>query len=185
MPFLGQSLPIDQIRSLLNRANREFRQLQKQSVPLRLRTYQELLETYYDDTNPPIKAESRRKAKIDQTTITGESLRQVFRNILQVVHPSEQSGLSKVLVLSNTSLESAIYLSHRITQDTPSEDFLWETIVTREEIDRHLLQYNPESFLAASSSPCGHGVIHDVLTFTSLSPASERVVSQQRTIRLV
>ncbi|KAI2497152.1 hypothetical protein MHU86_17355 [Fragilaria crotonensis] len=98
LPSLGQSLSIDQIRLSLNRANREFRRIQKQSVPLRLHTYQELLETYQEDTNPATKEESRRKAKIVQTTITGESIRHVFGNIRKIVRPSEQSGLSKVIV---------------------------------------------------------------------------------------
>jgi hypothetical protein len=49
--------------------------------------------------------------------------------------------------------------------------------VDREEIDRHLLQYNRDSFRAASASPCGHGIIHDALTFSSLSPASEALLA--------
>lgn len=173
LPFLGQSLPIEHIRASLNQATREFRRCQKHSIPLRLRTYQELLETYQDDDNPTTKGESRRKAKIIQTTIAGESLRHVFSNLRQVVRPSVQSGISKVMVPSNTSMTSSIESAYRITQDTSSDDILWETVVTREDIDRHLLQYNRDSFRAASSSPCGHGVIHDALTFTSLSPASE------------
>lgn len=172
-----QSLPLDQIRLFLNQANRAFRQIQKQSVPLRLQTYQELLETYQEDTNPATKAESRRKAKIVQTTITGERLCHVFFNIRQVVRPSEQSGLSKVIVPSNTSFDSDTHSAYQIIQDTPSEDILWETIVTREEIDRHLLQYNRDSFRAASNSPFGHGVIHDALSFTSLSPESEALLA--------
>jgi hypothetical protein len=49
--------------------------------------------------------------------------------------------------------------------------------VNRKEIERHLLQYNRDSFRAASESPCGHGIIHDALTFSSLSPESEALLS--------
>ena len=38
-------------------------------------------------------------------------------------------------------------------------------------------QYNHDSFRAASSSPCGHGVIHDALTFSCLSPEAESLLS--------
>jgi hypothetical protein len=48
--------------------------------------------------------------------------------------------------------------------------------VDRQELERHILTYNCESFQAAASSPCGNGVIYDALTFTSLSPASEQLL---------
>ncbi len=176
LPYLDQSLSIDHIRSCLNRSNRRFRLLQKKSIPLRLRTYQELLETYLDDENPDTKAESTRKAKILQQTIAGESLRQTFDNLRRTIRPSENSSLSKVLVPTNTSLDSDTESSYHITQNTPTEDILWETIVDREQIDHHLLKYNRDSFRAASSSPCGHGIIHDALTFSSLSPDSEALL---------
>jgi hypothetical protein len=177
LPFLGQGLSLEQIRIHLNRANRQFRSTQKQSIPLRLQTYQELLETYQDDIAPVTKAESRRKAKVLQRTIEGERIRQVFDNLRRVVRPSENSSLSKVLVPTDTSLDSDTHSSYHLTQNTPIDDILWETIVDREEIDRHLLQYNRDSFRAASASPCGHGIIHDALTFSSLSPASEALLA--------
>ena len=45
-----------------------------------------------------------------------------------------------------------------IMQDIPADDdILWETILNREEIKGHLLQYDRDSFRAASDSPpCGH-----------------------------
>lgn len=36
-----------------------------------------------------------------------------------------------------------------------------------------MVLFNKEVFRAAATSPCGHGVIHDALTFTSLSPEAE------------
>ena len=36
-----------------------------------------------------------------------------------------------------------------------------------------MLTCNREALRAAAESPCGHGVIHDALTFASLSPESE------------
>ena len=172
LPLLGCPLSLPQIREHLNQANSSFRSIQKQSVPLRLRTNQELLEFYQDDTNPSTQPESRRKSKILQNTIDGESIRQVFGNLRRIVKPSETSSLSKLLVPHRTDLDSAASSSYRITQDTPPDEILWETVVDQDSIDRHLLQYNRDSFRAASSSPCGHGVIHDALTFSSLSPES-------------
>ena len=177
LPFLGCPLPILQIRKNLNRANSTFRSIQKQSIPLRLRTNQELLEHYQDDMNPRTQAESRRKIKILQNTIDGESIRQVFGNLRNIVKPTESSSLSKILVPHSTDLDFSESSSYRITQETSPDDISWETVVDRNAIDRHLLQYNRESFRAASSSPCGHGVIHDALTFSSLSPESESLLA--------
>jgi hypothetical protein len=45
-------------------------------------------------------------------------------------------------------------------------------VVERDKLEQHLLDYNRDSFRAASESPLGHGVIYDALTFSSLSPSS-------------
>jgi hypothetical protein len=177
LPFFGQSLSTEQIRAHLNASNRTFRAIQTQSIPIRLRTYQELLEQYQDDTDPNTKDDSRRKAKIVRNTIDGESIRKVFGNLRSIVKPSESSTLSKILVPTNTMLDLDHSSSYRITQESSIETIQWETIIDRDQIDRHLLQYNRDSFRAASSSPCGHGIIHDALTFSSLSPESEQILS--------
>jgi hypothetical protein len=39
--------------------------------------------------------------------------------------------------------------------------------------------YNRDSFRAASESPCGHGIIHDALTYTSLSPAAAALLRNE------
>ena len=53
---------------------------------------------------------------------------------------------------------------------------MWDTVLTKAEIEEHLLHFNREAFRAAASSPCGHGLIHDALTFTSLSEAAEQML---------
>ncbi|KAI2494702.1 hypothetical protein MHU86_19837 [Fragilaria crotonensis] len=68
--------------------------------------------------------------------------------------------------------DSQIY---ELLQQTDPEDLLWETVINRDDIERHLLTYNRNSFRAASESPCGHGVIHDALS-SSLSQASKRLL---------
>jgi hypothetical protein len=62
---------------------------------------------------------------------------------------------------------------HQILQTTPSENLIWDTVLTQSDIEAQLLTFNREAFRAAAASPCGHGVIHDALSFTSLSPESE------------
>jgi hypothetical protein len=157
--------------------NSNFRSIQRKALPLRLRTNEELLEKYQDDVDPQTKDESMRKAKILRNTIEGECIRQVFGNLRKVVKPSETSSLSQLMVPANTALDSELRSSYRITQETSNDEILWETVVDRNDIDHHLLQYNRDSFRAASSSPCGHGVIHDALTFSSLSPESEALLA--------
>ena len=53
---------------------------------------------------------------------------------------------------------------------------MWDTVLSKDEIEDHLIYFNRESFRAAANSPCGHGVIHDALTFTSLSPEAESLL---------
>jgi hypothetical protein len=98
-------------------------------------------------------------------------------NIRHVDRPSESSNPSKVMVPANTSFASDSHSSYNVTQNTTLDNILWETVVTREEIERHLLHYNRDSFRAAAASLCGHGIIHDTLTFSSLSPASEALLA--------
>jgi hypothetical protein len=69
------------------------------------------------------------------------------------------------------------YSSYKILQATECGNIPWETVFNREELESHILQYNKDSFRAAADSPCGHGIIHDALTFTSLSPESEALLS--------
>lgn len=98
-------------------------------------------------------------------------------NLRHKIRPSENSSLLKIMVPANTSLASESHLAYNITQHTPTEGILWETLVKQEEIERHLLHYNRDSFRAVSESPCGHGIIHDALTFSSLSEDSEALLA--------
>ena len=177
LQFLDEPLSVEQIRAHLNRSNREFRRMQKHSTPLRLQSYQDLLGTYEDDTDPSTKDESRRKAKIVRNTIAGESTRHIYRNIRQVLKPTAVSSLSKILTpKTSTSDTAANFSAYRVLQDSSPDDLLWDTVFDREELEKQILLYNKDSFRAAAESPCGHGVIHDALTFTSLSSEAEELL---------
>ena len=63
LPFLGVELSVDQVCRELNKSTTHFRRLQKQSTPLRLQCYEDLLEVHRDDTNPETIQESRRNRK--------------------------------------------------------------------------------------------------------------------------
>ena len=56
------------------------------------------------------------------------------------------------------------------------KNLIWDTVIERTDMEAHLLAFNKEAFRAASESPCGNGVIHDALRFTSLSEASEELL---------
>jgi hypothetical protein len=105
----------------------------------------------------------------------GETTRNIFGHIRKIVKLLERSSLSKVLVPPISMAHDSGYLAYQITQETT--DIPWETVFTRSELEHHILEYNKDSFRAASESPCGHGIIHDALTFTSLSPQSEDLLS--------
>ena len=140
---------------------------------MRTKCYDDLLDQYENDLNPLTQKESKRKAKIVRPTIDGEVTRTKFRDIRRVVKPQTVSSLSKILVprISDGTNHAPDDI-HHLLQETPAEELIWETIVERHQIERHLLAYNRASFRAASESPLESGVIHDAITFSSLSPSA-------------
>jgi hypothetical protein len=62
---------------------------------------------------------------------------------------------------------------------TPSNDIIWDTVSDQPTIEQYLLSYNRKSFRAAASSPLGHGIIYDSLSFTSLSPSADKFLAGQ------
>jgi hypothetical protein len=174
---LGLTLTI--IRSHLHSATKQFRKIQSESKDFRERSYHELLAQYDADEAPATKKESRRKAKIVARTLTSEACRRLFGAIRQIVNPSEYSPLSKIQVPRNkVNLEhTPPGQAHQVLNETSPDNIVWDTVITQSEIEAHLLTFNREAFRAASESPCGHGVIHDALTFTSISPESEAMLN--------
>lgn len=171
-------LTLDQVREHFNRSNRAFRKCQRQATSLRHQIYYDLLVTYEDDNDPNTKQDSIRKARIVRDTLAGEYTCSTFSNIRRVVKPTTTSSLSKEMIPAaseNFDPESDSVYQH-LQSNTQHETMMWETIVERPELERHILHYNRESFQAAASSPCGHGIIYDALKFTSLSPASEQLL---------
>jgi hypothetical protein len=168
------AMPIAIIRIHLQAATKYFRKVQSESKDFREKSFHELLAQYDADESPSTKQESRRKAKIVNRTITSEACRRLFGAIRQIVNPSEVSPLSKLQVPRKVGTPDHTLPSQvtQLLQDTPSDNLVWDTIITQQEIETHLLTFNREAFRAAAESPCGHGVIHDAITFTSLSPAS-------------
>ena len=55
----------------------------------------------------------------------------------------------------------------------------WEHVTDAGAIERYLLDYNRENFRKAAASPCGHGVIHDALTYSGLSAASDSILQEE------
>ena len=173
LPFLGQPLLPHEIREHFNRANRLFRKNQRKATPLRLQMYHDLLATYEDDDSPRTRTESNRKARIVRNTIKGETTRQTYANLRLTLKPTPNSSLNKVLVPSSTTTSSSIY---QTLQETPPSEIEWESIYERGDIERHIAQYNRASFRAAAESPCGAGIIHDALTYSSLSPEADALL---------
>jgi hypothetical protein len=162
-PHIDVSLSVDRIRSEFSKASAAFRHCQKEAGPMCMKTYE-------DHTNSATVLDSRRKAKIVRNTIDGEVLRTKFRDIRRIVKPSSCSSLSKILIPRRRDAQELPSSTdiYQLLQTTDSEDLVWETVVERDQLERHLLDHNRESFRAVSASPCGHGLIHDSITFSSL-----------------
>jgi hypothetical protein len=100
----------------------------------------------------------------------------MFRNIRNTVKHGEYYPLTKIKIprpRENGEAATRPGQVHHILETVSPEDIMWDTIITKEEMEEHLVHFNREAFRAAASSPCGHGIIHDALTFTSLTTEAE------------
>lgn len=178
LPDLEKDLSVDDIRMNLSRATKAFRRAQQQSIPLRQQTYESLITIYSEDEDPTTRKESLRKLKIVQRTIDTEVCRKTFRDIRNILKPTSHSAISQIQVprQSQEANELSGKEMHECLSSIPKEDIIWDTIIDREAIERHLLHYNREAFRAAAASLCGHGVIYQAITFSSLSPSAETLL---------
>lgn len=181
-PYQSQNLDIATIRKHLKKAGQELLKLQKAATEVRFQSYQDLLATYTSDTDPTTKSESNRKARIVKRTIRTERIRSMFRNIRNTIKdtlPNQQTGINKLkvpIINDREEAQNPDEFQAYIANNT-ANDIVWDTIIDQPTIEKHILQYNRKSFRAAASSPCGHGLIYDSLTFTSLSPEAHQFLS--------
>jgi hypothetical protein len=177
LPNLGKSVSLGVIRNSLNQATKAMRKIQSESTDLRYQFYEDLLTQYLNDTNPETRPDSLKKAKIVENTIRSEQCRSMFRHIRNATNPIDiSSGLQQVNVPKPRESATIPTDSHAVLRETPSHDIVWETILEPTAIEDHLIRYNRQSFRAAAASPCGHGLIHDTLTFTSLSTSGDQLL---------
>ncbi|KAI2497421.1 hypothetical protein MHU86_17079 [Fragilaria crotonensis] len=178
LPSLNEVLSIEQIWTALNTANKNLRRTQRNSTDHRLQSYHDLIITYNEDQNPATQS-SKQKSKIVANTIRNEQCRSVYRKIGAVIKPSDHSaGLSKLNIPRHKDCPNITQPTkvHNTLKNTAPTDIMWDTVITKQDIEARLLTYNREAFRAASKSPCGHGIIHDAITFSSLSPEADRIL---------
>jgi hypothetical protein len=176
-PSSAVPLTLHEIRAQLNQSTKKLHALQKESADHRFKSYQDLLATYQADNDPDTRPESNRKAKIVKRTIRTERIRSMFRNIRMTVKniaQGQQFGLNQIKVprIPHSTQPPNPEEFQDYIATTPTNDIVWDTILDQTTIETYLLRYNRKSFRAAASSPCGHGVIYNSLSFTSLTPAA-------------
>ena len=94
----NECLSVDQIRQEFNKATSFFHSCQRKSIPLRMKTYQDLIDHCEDDTNPVTSTESKRRSKIVQRTMDNELVKAQFHTLRRVLKPSLSTSISKLLV---------------------------------------------------------------------------------------
>ena len=177
LPKKDITLSLDEIRQHLKAATTNLLQKQKDSEILRYKSYLDLLAVYESDTNHCTQKESQRKATIVRNTIKSEQTRAMYRNIRQVLKPEQTGGLTKLQIPRHKDASTYPDDFQKLLSETAADDIIWDTVLDKESIHSNLLKYNRNSFRAASKSPCGHGHIHDQLTFTSLSFEASELLS--------
>jgi hypothetical protein len=171
------SLTSLEIKTHLNEARKHLKHCQKTSIDLRFSSYTDLLAVYENDTNPSTQKASKKKAAVVRTTIRSEQCRNMNQNIRSVVRPEHFGGLNRILAPRHRHSTDLPNDFQALLATTADEDIIWDTILDKESIESNLLRYNKNSFRAAASSPCGHGTIHNKLTFNSLSREASELLS--------
>ena len=97
----------------------------------------------------------------------------MFWKIGHAVKPKQSSGIAKVLIPHHPDPEKDTDL---MGSGIGKKALSWEHVTDAGVMERHLLDYNREHFHKAATSPCGHGVIHDALTYSGLSEASDSIL---------
>jgi hypothetical protein len=176
LPHRYDELSKDDIASHHKDARRKYRQTQQASLELRYKSFNELLIKYENDNNPDTQHESSRRAKIVKTTMRSEEVRANFKKIRLSVKPASHApgGLKSIMIPTTHENQTKVPPedTYQYLTTTPEAEVRWETILDREEIESHLLEYNRKSFRAAAATPCGHGTIVDAITFTATSQAA-------------
>ena len=165
-------LDIQSIRSRLNQSTRELRKVQMNSADICKASYKDLLAICNADMATSTKSKSQRKAKFVNQAILSESTKDVYSRLKNIVKPSEFQALSKIEISRpDTQLEPTLPGQiHSALDRFAPDNSIWDTIIAKEDMEEHLLQFNKIAlFKAASESPCGNNVIHDALTYKSLS----------------
>lgn len=169
LPFLDIPLPVSEIHTQLKLTKITLKTSQCNSLALRYRCYTDLLATYANDKDPSTQKESERRAKIVTNTIKSEQCRAMYANIRATVKPSNTGSLSCLLVPHHQQDTELPHNFQEFLASTPTDELHWATLLDKTTIDSNLLRFNREHFRAAAASPCGHGKIHEQLTFSSLS----------------
>ena len=177
LPFMGVHLPLSEIQIQLKTAKHNLQETsQKNAVDLRYRCYTDLLATYKNDNNPNTKPESKRKAKIVLNTRQSKQTRAMYANIRTTVKSNPKGSLKHLLVSHSIQNPNFPENFQEFLADTPDHKVKWDSVLDQQSIDANLLRFNRQHFCAAAASPCGHGQIHEKLTYTSLGPAAAQLL---------
>jgi hypothetical protein len=98
---------------------------------------------------------------------------QIFETSDYKKHSALHCGLKSIMVpIMPTAAETTTSDRYDNLATTLEGEVRWETILDREKMEQHLLEYNRNSFRGPATTPCGHGRILDAVTFTAVSPAA-------------
>ena len=168
-----------EIRHEISQACVHLRKVRKTHLESRFKNLEELLAECEPDKDPITREESWRKVTIVSNTIRTETIRTMFRKINHHAVKSKQSGgNAKVTILHHPdpNKDSDLTSCQVLESGCDPAALSWEHVTDAGAIEWHLLDYNKENFRKAAASPCGHGVIHDALTYSRISAANDSIL---------
>ena len=180
-PRLSKVLSVDDIRISLNKASASFvHKSQHDSISLRMKCYEDLLsptislQNWHQPFHPNwISTQIQNRSQHYQWW---DPQKQVSWYLSSCKALLRQQSLQDTY--SETSICWSIAESCSISATTRKWS-IWETVVEKDKMERQLLQYNRDSFRAASASPFGNGALYDVITFSELSISADQILSGQ------
>jgi hypothetical protein len=101
----------------------------------------------------------------------------MYRKIRKILQPTTHGALTRIMVQCQKTTTELPEDFQTFLATTAEDNIEWDSILNKESIDDNLLRFNRNYFRAASASPCGSGLFHDKLTFTSFSAPAKKLLN--------
>ena len=142
LPQESEELSKTALKERYNSAVKTYKQVRGKAANLRHQLLKDLLAKYKHDDDPKTKEASAEKARIVWRTIQGEQCREMFKTIGNAVKPKNFGGVQRLLMARHKDATQPSGTPTKLLRTCKEEDIVWGHVISREDIEHCLLQFN-------------------------------------------